>query len=195
MLNYDETLILFGRSPFILQIKDFIPLLCERYHTMGCNYFCESFKEVENVIFYDDLVPKVQPYHRIITNIDYYNNELSNCYSLLHNHQNKELYKIFRAYDFSKKPDTLHMCMHTPSLALNWAWLKGFKNIVLAGIDLNIDIKEHFDSEQNCTLNQSAMRLARYHIEKVAQNFLNIYQLNIESTIKIPKLEISKLVN
>ena len=63
MFEYDKTLILFGRSPFINKIAEYIPELCNKYHTMGCNYFVNSFPEVEYVVFYDDLVPKVEPKH------------------------------------------------------------------------------------------------------------------------------------
>ena len=57
MLEFDKTLILFGRSPFINEIAQYIPDLCNKYHTMGCNYFCDTFPMVEYVIFYDDIVP------------------------------------------------------------------------------------------------------------------------------------------
>ena len=120
MFKYDNTLILFGRSLFINEIQQYIPELCKKYHTMGCNYFCNTFPQVEYVIFFDDLIPTVKPNHTVITNIQYAKNENSRCYKLLKSHRRCELYNMPRVFEFSQSPDTLHMCIHTPSLALNW---------------------------------------------------------------------------
>lgn len=199
MLERDKTLILFGRSPFINDISQYIPTLCQKYHTMGCNYFCDSFPQVEYVIFFDDLVPKVCPHHTIITNIEYAQNRNAECYELLNSHPQCELYKIVRLYAFSQKPGELHMCIHTPSLGLNWAYLKGFKNVVLAGIDLTLQNILHFDKDttpdaDSHDFNQSAIIHARLHLEKIASAYLNIFQLNPDSDIKIPKITISDLL-
>ena len=198
MLKDDKTLILFGRSPFINDIKNYIPLLCCKYHTIGCNYFVNSFPEIENVIFYDDLTPEIKPEHKIITNIKYYNDESAKCYQLLHSHENKELYKIEKVYNFSLKKDTLHMCIHTPSIAMNWAYFKGFKNVILAGVDISEECGAHFDKDttpDNNTndFNIGALSHARKHLEKIATRYLKIYQLNPESKLKIPKLDIAGL--
>ena len=198
MLNYNDTLIIFGRSTFINEIADSIPDLCKKYHTMGCNYFVNSFPQVEYVIFYDDLVPNVQPQHRIITNIKYSKDTNSKSYNLLNTHGNCELYNVNKDFKFSTKPDTLHMCIHTPSIGMNWAYLKGFKNIVLAGIDLNSN-NQHFDykttpDQNGHTLCNKALPTARRHLKEVAIKVLNVYQLNPNSNLDLPKIKLSDLL-
>lgn len=197
MLEYDKTLILFGRSPFINEISDYIPELCEKYHTIGCNYFVNTFPEVEWVIFYDDLVPDVKQYHKIVTNVKYLGN--SACNSILKTNY-CELYRIKKNGDrFSKKQNNLHFCIHTPSMALNWAWLKGFKNVVIAGIDLTLENRLHFDKDttpdaDSNDFNNGAITYARNHIENVATKYLNIYQLNPNNDLKIPKITLKDLL-
>lgn len=198
MLEYDKTLILFGRSSFINEIKNDIPELIKKYHTMGCNYFCESFPDVEYVVFYDDITPKVKPESTIITNVRHYYDATKNCYNLCHTHKNIEFYTINKnSNDFSFRDSQLNFCIHTPSMALNWAYRKGFKNVVIAGIDLIVQTP-HFDKDTtpdaNCpNFTDSAVLVARKHLTKVASRYLNLYQLNPKSDIEIKKITLQDL--
>jgi hypothetical protein len=197
--DYDTTLILFGRSPYINEIKNEIPLLIEKYHTMGCNYFCETFPDVEYVIFYDDITPKVKPETKIITSVKHYFNDEKICYNLCHQHKNIEFYTINKDdNEFSTGDSRLNFCIHTPSMALNWAYKNGFKTVILAGIDLIINTP-HFDAETtpdaNCpTFNESAIEKARKHLTDVASRYLKIYQLNPKSDIELEKITIRELL-
>lgn len=183
-LMRDDTLILFGRSPFINEIRDKIPYLIENYHTMGCNTFCESFPDVEYVIFYDDISPKVKD-SIIITDEK---NLTRNAKELLETHRH-ETYQIKKDdWTFSEDKNVLHLCVHTPSMALNWAYQKGFKEVILAGIDLIPDTP-HFDSCAKIFSNE-AIKQARKHLEQIATKYLNIYQLNPNSYLDLPKKEL-----
>ena len=199
MLNYDDTLILFGRSPFINEIKEEIPLLIKKYHTMGCNYFCESFPDVEYVIFYDDIVPKVKPESIIVTNVRHFQDSSKKCYTLCQSHVNAEFWTINKNFDsFEIGNQKLNFCIHTPSMALNWAYQKGFKNVVIAGIDLIINTP-HFDADstpdaQCPNFNHSAIARARHHITHVATQYLNVYQLNPKSDIELEKITLKELL-
>lgn len=199
MFNYNDTLILFGRSPFINKIADKIPDLCNKYHTIGCNYFCNTFPQVEYVIFFDDINPKVQEKHTIITNVLYLRRKNANCRNLLENHDKKELYVIHKNFKkFADDVNSLNFCIHTPSIALDWAYKKGFKNIILAGIDLTLNNK-HFDYKttpdgDGHTFQEMSLFKAREHLTKVAAKYLNIYQLNPENDIDIPKVKITELL-
>lgn len=200
MFKDDKSLILFGRSPFINEIADYIPELCNKYHTIGCNYFVNSFPMVENVIFYDDITPTVTENNRIITNILYRNDNTKKCFNLLREHKNKELYVIIRNHNaFSKVANRLHFCIHTPSMALNWAWKKDFRNVILAGIDLTLDNRLHFDKDttpdaDTNDFNKGAIFIARRHLKEVAQRHLNLYQLNKNSDLDIEKIDIKDLL-
>lgn len=184
-MNKDDTLILFGRSPFINEIKDKIPLLIENYHTMGINYFCDTFPEVEYVIFYDDIVPTVKK-SIVITDQKNADNEVVK-------NNRHELYYVKRDdWCFSDSDSTLNLCIHTPSMALNWAYQKGFKNVIIAGIDL-VPNTQHFDS---CKLifSDKAIKQAKKHLETVCTKYLNIYQLNPNSYLDLPKISIDSLL-
>ncbi len=199
MLKYDDTLILFGRSSFINEIKSEIPILIKKYHTMGCNYFCESFPEVEYVVFYDDITPKVNPDSTIVTNVKHFQDCSKKCYALCHNHTKAEFYTInknFESFEFGNQK--LSFCIHTPSMALNWAYQKGFKNVIIAGIDLIINTP-HFDAEttpdaQCPDFNTSAIKRAREHLTNVASKYLKVYQLNPKSDIELEKITIKELL-
>ena len=200
MFEYDKTLILFGRSPYINEIKDEIPQLIKKYHTMGCNYFCESFPDVEYVVFYDDIAPKVKPESTIVTNVKHFYDDKKVCYKLCHEHKNIELYTINKVNDeFSDGDSRLNFCIHTPSMALNWAYKKGFETVILAGIDL-IKNTPHFDADRTpdatCpNFNDSAIDRARRHLTEVASRYLKIYQLNPKSDIELEKITIKELLN
>ena len=199
MFNYEDTLILFGRSPYINKIADYIPELCKKYHTMGCNYFCDSFPMVEYVIFHDDICPKVQKNQTIVTNILYLRRKRANCNELVENHEKKELYVIHRNFKkFAEDDHSLNFCIHTPSMALDWAHKKGFKNVILAGIDLTLE-NQHFDykttpDRDGHNFNDSALMTARRHLTTVAAKHLNIYQLNPDNDLDIPKIKIADLL-
>ena len=199
MLNYDDTLILFGRSSFINEIKDDIPKLIEKYHTMGCNYFCESFPNVEYVIFYDDITPNVRPESTIITNIRHFQDKNKKSYNLCHEHKKIEFYTVNKNFnEFSTGDSKLNFCVHTPSMALNWAYRNQFKNVVIAGIDLIINTP-HFDKDTApdaiCpNFDDVAIVRARNHLTNVATRYLKIYQLNPKSDIELEKITIRELL-
>lgn len=183
-MNKDDTLILFGRSPFINEIKNSIPKLIKNWHTVGCNYFCDTFPDVEYVAFYDNILPNVKD-STIITDIKNADNEVVKS----HKH---ELYYIKKdSWKFSEDKNILHLCVHTPSMVLNWAYLKGFRNVVIAGIDLIPDTA-HFDSCAKIFCDK-AIDEARRHLETIAKRYVNIYQLNPNSYLDLDKISLSSL--
>lgn len=198
MFNFDDTLILFGRSPFINEISDYIPDICSKYHTIGCNYFCNTFPMVEYVIFYDDILPNVPENATIITNILYLRKK-SNCQQLLEKHEKKELFVIHKNFkSFALDRNSLNFCIHTPSIAFDWAYKKGFKNVIIAGIDLNTN-NQHFDyqttpDQNGHTFKDHSILAARKHLKEIAQKHLHIYQLNPESDLDLPKINIADLL-
>lgn len=199
MLKKDDTLVLFGRSPFINEIKDIIPEIIDKYTTMACNYFCETFPNVDYVVFYDDICPKVKN-SIIVTQKKYFTQKQYKCAQEIPDYPNKELYVVTRnEKEFTNIKGALHFSFHTPSMALNWAWQKGFKNVVLAGIDL-INHTPHFDKDTTPDnaypkwYDSDLVKAARY-IENIAGRHLNIFQLNPKSPIKVKQLTVDDLLN
>lgn len=180
-------LIVFGRSPFIKEIKENIPTLIKKHTTIGINYFCNTYPDVDYVMYYDDIRPEVRN-STIITS--FRNAEKENA-DLIYSHR-YELYHVFkRDEDFSDDPQILNFCVHTPSMALNWAYQKGYKDVVLAGVDL-IPNTLHFDDDKPIFGDESILR-AKNHLENVATKYLNIYQLNPNSYLNLPKITMEEL--
>lgn len=184
-MNKEDTLIIFGRSPFINEIRKDIPEIIKNWHTVGINYFCETFPDVEYVAFYDNILPIIKD-STIITDYQNKDNEVVKS----HNHL---LYYVKKDdWCFSECEPTLHLCVHTPSMVMNWAYLKGYKNVVIAGIDLIPDTP-HFDSSKKI-FSERSIEVARRHLEKVCTKYLNVYQLNPNSYLDLPKLSINSLL-
>ena len=181
-------LIIFGRSPYINEIKDYIPDLIKKHTTIGINYFCNTFPDVDYVCFYDNICPNVQN-STIITS---FRNAEKEPAKLIYSHK-YELYNIRKESEtFSDDKSTLHFCVHTPSMALNWAYFKGYKEVVLAGVDL-IHNTLHFDDDKPLFPDGSVQR-AKYHLENVATKYLKIYQLNPDSYLNLPKIKMENLI-
>lgn len=180
-------LIIFGRSPFINEIKEYIPTLIKKHTTIGINYFCNNYPDVDYVCFYDNICPNVKN-STIITS---FKNTEKEPARLIYSHR-YELYNVVKQYeDFSDDPQILHFCVHTPSMALNWAYQKGFKDVVLAGVDL-IPNTLHFDDDKPIFKD---VERAKNHLENVATKYLNIYQLNPDSYLNLPKISMEELLN
>lgn len=181
-------LIIFGRSPYINEIKDYIPDLIKKHTTIGINYFCNTYPDVDYVCFYDNICPNVKN-STIITSFKNIEKEPAR---LIYSHR-YELYNIFKKEDcFSEDKQILNFCVHTPSMALNWAYQKGYKEVVLAGVDL-IPNTKHFDDDKPIFPDE-AIKRARKHLENVATRYLKIYQLNPNSDLNLPKITIKELL-
>ena len=201
--DYSTTLILFGRSPYINEIKEDIPTLISKWHTMGCNYFCETFPQVEYCVFNDEISPKVAPSTTIVSNVEYYKDPRRHNNLLCRQHPKKQLYVINKSRDmyegFAKSKHKLNFYLHTPSIALNWAWKNEFKTVILAGIDLNINAMQHFDANSTpdrdaCNFKEYTCINARKYLTEVCTKYLDIYQLNPNSDIELPKVNIKDLL-
>ena len=213
--GYSDTLKLFWRSPFINEIKEQVPLLIEKYHTMGCNFFCETFPEVEYVIFTDDIAPKVKN-STIVTWRGYFTEEHRLAHQTYPDYPKKDLYSCTEKiayYPICKDKKFLYNFVHTPTMAFNWAYHNGFRNVVLAGIDLNFNEADetgkiklsHFDNSNDenrygekakkpGAFTKTYIKLARRHIMDVNEDYLNVFQLNPNNDIDIPKVSMSELL-
>lgn len=81
---------------------------------------------------------------------------------------------------YSLKEKTLGFCLYTCSSALNFAYLKGYKNVYLVGIDLEENNKpfEHWHGVTNTLeVPVSCAKEAKRYLYQY-QKWLNIYQCN-----------------
>lgn len=182
-----DTLILFGRSLFIDKIKKHIPDLISKYDTMGINTFYKSFPDVKFVIFYDKIAaPKEKINNLIVTDIK---NKDAVCHQ-----DNVQLYKVItNREEFSTKKDEINFYYFTSSMAINWAYINGYKNIVLAGIDLINNL--HFDDKNHKPIiADGVLDKTKIYMEDICQKHINIFQLNPESDLKVLKITLQELL-
>ena len=194
MLNPKETIIIFGRSMFINEIRDFISGLIKTYKTIGINSFSWVYR-TDYIFFYDDFEPKLfDDNQTVITDIRLFQNKKTRAYGVLKDIKNKELYLVNKSEtEFTKDDMRLNFYFHTPTMAMNWAYKKGFKNVVLAGIELSKDTR-HFDSTYLANWTDNKRIRARKHLENICTKYLNIYQLDKNSTLNIEKIDIKDLI-
>ena len=183
----NDTLILFGRSLFIDKIKNYIPELIKKYDTLGINTFYKTYPDIDAVIFYDkDAAPKEKIDNLIIT-------DRKNISEVKHQ-KNVEIYEVItNRPEFSNIQGILNFYYFTSSMAINWAYLKGYKNVVLAGVDLENNY--HFDDKDfRPELADGVQEKTKRYMEQVCSKYINLYQLNPESDLKLPRLKIEKLI-
>ena len=172
---------------FIEKIKERIPELIEKFDTLGINTFYKSFPDVKSVIFYDKCAaPKELIDNLIITDRKNYNE--------VKEQKNIELCEVItNRCEFSTKQNILNFYYFTSSMAINWAYLKGYKNVILCGIDLMNNL--HFDdSNHRPIFADGVLTKTKKFMEIVCQRFINLYQLNPDSDLKIPKISLEKLL-
>lgn len=195
-MNYDDTLVIFGCSPYINGIKRYIPQICKKWHTMGCNDFCNTFKDVEFVIFNDkNAKPNFQKNHIVVTNFacTNYNTEIG---KKLYNHRYKDLYYVVPSKNLQEKIEErkLSIYHHTPTMAINWAYLHGFKNVVLIGVDLINNTGHFYDNDFKLSWDENRINEAVKHLENIDGKYLNIYKTNAKNEINVPLIKIGDLI-
>lgn len=187
----NDTVIIFGRSPFVNEIRSEIPKLCRKFFSIGCNYFVESFPCVNAVIFYDDITPRFFNNQLLITQRKYAEDAEYKCHELCRTHKHSEFYDVKRTPDgLSGDPGKLNFWFHTPSMALNWAHQKGYSRAILAGIDLDIGTP-HFDDGSVPEWEINGLLDARSQFERLCVEFGEVLQLNPECTLDIAKASCS----
>lgn len=183
----NDTLILFGRSLFVDKVKKYIPELINKYDTLGINSFYKSYPEIKAVIFYDRVAAPNEQINNLVITDRKNSNEVLNL-------KNIELYEVItNRYEFSTTKGILNFYYFTSSMAINWAFLKGYKNIVLCGVDLMNNL--HFDDINHKPIFADGVLLkTKKYMEDVCQKYINLYQLNPESDLKIPKIKLEELL-
>lgn len=196
MINKDNTCIIFGSSPFIGSLKECtIFNLSKKYYHIGLNFFVNHFNLIDNVLFsdygvYDKIEKSLNNKHNvIISNTAYHHN-----FELENREKPKNIEYIFNAsseifHDLSLNGLCMYKtCAHA---AINYAYLKGYKNIVLCGVDLS-EKWDYFHTKTGVI--RPFKRINK--IREILYNFkdyVNLYQLNPSSDLDIEKISIGEL--
>lgn len=189
--------IIFGRSPYINTIRDKIPSLQERYDCIGINSFPVSFpncpywgihdlvglrhlKEFEEKWGkpYEGLLLTQQQHQKTVESIGKFN-----CWYYT---------PALRAIVIDLESHLVGFSEITLSCVLNWCLKQGYTNIYLAGHSLT-NKWDYFDSPNVFRQCDSKIYNARSYIYDMAK-FVNIYQLDPNNDMKLPKYNIDWLI-
>lgn len=199
MINKNNTAVIFGCSPFINKLsQNDINYLIENYYHIGINNFIQIYPNIKNVLFadygiYEWIRPNLYGQNILLSQTAYHHN-----FELDNREKPKNIEYVFDArseifHDLSKNM----LCMFKTSAlpAINYAYLKGYKNIILCGVDLT-ENWNHFYSEQ---YSENDIIRTPKRIKKMREllyefkDYINLYQLNPESDLDIEKINIGEL--
>jgi len=194
MFNKNNTCIIFGTSPFITEFgADNINYLINNYTSIGINSFGLNYPDIEYWIWsdynlYDSYKNNLKD-HKLIVSEEVHRREI-----LLDN-ANLKIEYIFdgSANEISHNLDNNKLLMFktTAHPAINYMYLKGFKNIILCGVDL-VSNWEHFDNDGKCFRTPKRIEQIRERLYKFKE-YINLYTLNKNSDLEIDKINIKEL--
>ena len=189
----NKDIIIFGTSPYINEISDLIPRLQKKYINVGINCFPVFYPEVNHWFFYDDDMIKIIGDSRYKGQKLWARKGLKGHLQLLQ----IENYEIFQPVDnqfFLEDNGKLLFNNFTITIVLNWCYVKGFKNVYLAGVDMDSENWFHFYDLNNAHfVHHKRLNEVMKWIYDI-QEYLNIYQLNPGNTTKLPKREVKTLI-
>jgi len=196
-MNKEDTAIIFGTSPFINKMnKDDIQYLIDNYYHIGINTFVQDYP-VKNILFSDYAM-----YDLIKPNIDNQNIIISQtAYDFNFIKENREKPKNIE-YIFDANSEIFHdlslnmLCMYKTSAlpAINYAYLKNYKNIILCGVDLTQTWNHYHNTYGGCYQNRPLKRInLMRNLLYQFKEYVNLYTLNLESDLEIEKIGIDRL--
>ena len=183
--------IIFGCSPFINEIAGYIPKLQEKYYTIGINNFPVFYPNVNSWFFYDNSMvgcienhyrgQKIHTRERLrghlerfkITNFETFRPVYNRLYT-----EKKENYLLFKHF--------------TISTALNWCLVNGFKDVYLAGIEMDSEQWQHFYCD-NIHFTKMDLQDETFKYIYQMQEYMNIWQLNKNCKRNLQKKDIKQL--
>lgn len=189
--NLRSDIIIFGCSPFINEIRGDIPSILEKFQTIGINRFPCYYPNVNHWFFYD--------FEMINVLRENYNNQLIHCPQEIKGHLDILKIKNFEIFSISpclelEKNNHLWFCNNTVTSAINWCIKQGFKNVYLAGVDLDSEDFFHFYNTNYAQFTHRSILKPAVKAIYAMQEYINIYQLNPNNTLDLPKKNIKDLL-
>lgn len=197
MFDKNNTAIIFGTSPFITEFgSDNINYLINKYTTVGINTFGMNYPNIEYWIWSDYGAYEVyrnylNESHKVLVSSDVYEKEILPHYS---HDINIEYTYNGSGINISHDLDNINLLMFktTAHPAINYMYLKGYKNIILCGVDLTSNWN-HFDGINNDII-RSCKRIERIRERLyMFKDYINLYTLNSNSDLDIDKINIKEL--
>lgn len=187
-----KPILIIGDSPFLGEIENKLHYLLELYPSLGINNAIRRYN-IQSHIFQDmKFVTLTNRYSEIKTvSLFMYGDAIQK--------ENKEL---IDSYTFNFKKDTcadllkgsrLAWCGFTHDYAISYCITKGYTDIILAGTADFIG-KQHYITSEIFSPSEKLVRLSKKFIEEICTQRANIYTLNPNSSLDIPKIDIDSLL-
>ena len=186
-------ILIIGDSPFLGEIEDKLHYLSEMYTSLGINNAIRRYS-VQAHIFQDmKFVALTNKYPEVKT-ISLY------MYGDMIQKENKEL---IDSYTFNFKKDTcadllkgnkLAWCGFTHDYAISYCIIKGYTDIILAGTADFIGT-QHYITSEIFSPSEKLVDLSKRFIEEVCTQRANIYSLNLNSFLKVPRVTVDELLS
>jgi hypothetical protein len=199
-LDPADTWLIVGSSPYINEVKKYIPSLLKKYRSIACNVVSQYFQGF-GYIATNDYFPQ--------SNLKIIVNWQKNKKEILENYKKYKIEYIFTPTIITpileEKPILIEgfevyelFGRHTIALpAINYALLKGAKNIVLIGIDFNLAWNRFYEKDRkimpqaiySLQLRQNRMINC---LNKLRQR-INVFNVNPVTETQTPVIDIRSL--
>lgn len=198
-INKDNTAIIFGCSPFVNKVlEQDMNYLIDNYYHIGLNNFVLKYPKTKNILFadycaYDWLKNDIKDKNIIMS-------KTAHDFNFIKENRDKpkNIEFIFDASSEIYHDLSLNkLCMFKTSAhpAINYCYLKGYKNIILCGVDLTENWNHFYsDNYSGNDIIRTPVRIRQIrNILYQFKNYVNLYQLNPESDLNIEKINMENL--
>ena len=187
----ENAVIIVGDSPYLASINDSLRYILDRYDSIGINNSIRLYNIKEHIFQDEKFIKLTNKYPEIkVVTLYTYGDMIK---------PNKELYNSF-TFDFKKntekdllKDRKLAWCGFTHDYAISYCIIKGYKNIILAGTADFIG-GGHYATNEEFNYAEKLKGYSKKFIEEVCTKRANIYTLNPDSFLSIPRIELQKLL-
>lgn len=189
----NHPILIIGDSPFLATIESQIYYLLELYPSMGINNAIRKYN-IQSHIFQDMKFIHLTNKYPEIKTITLYS------YGDMIEKNNKELIDSY-SFNFKRnteadiiKENKLAWCGFTHDYALSYCIYKGYTDAILAGT-ADFTGSQHYLTSEIFSPSSTLVELSKKFIQEICTKRINIYTLNPDSSLNVPKISIEELLN
>ncbi|OGI18959.1 MAG: hypothetical protein A2255_00120 [Candidatus Melainabacteria bacterium RIFOXYA2_FULL_32_9] len=204
-MKNDDIWLVFGCSPFINKIKNKIPLLLKKYHSIGINCFPAYYPDCEYWLFNDagvftNLVKNNYNNQKLIVNKNL-ESELKALWINQHRYIIQDNFVIPPYYIFEtvtdkpvfEKNGKLFGSYTSALHAINYAILENAKAVVLIGVDLSPSW-DHFYDKRPVGKPKKELEVIKNHLNQFGSH-IKIYKVNIKANLDVEYIRLNTLLS
>ena len=187
-----KPVLIIGDSPFLADVENQIHYLLELYPSIGINNAIRKYN-MSSHIFQDMKFISLTNRYPEVKTISLYK------YGDMIEKENKELHD---SYTFNFKTNTaqdivkdnnLAWCGFTHDYAISYCIMQGYTHVILVGT-ADFTGSLHYLTEEQFNHTEKLVGHSKKFIEEVCSKKNEIYTLNPESTLNVPRINIEKLL-